>query len=102
MGHQSSAVKSLILVAVALLALVPMTTSAQARARRAADLAIVSVTVASAHDGRATVRFTVVNRGGKRSRAATIRATIGKASASLRQKPLKPHRRQRRSLTVKR
>ena len=90
--------KPVILLAVALLALAPAT--AHARARRA-DVAIARVTVTTPKNGRATVRFTVSNRGTRTSRTTAVSATIGKAHASLHQKPLKPHRSQRRTLTVK-
>jgi hypothetical protein len=78
------------LAAVALCALlvVPLA-PVDARARtRAADLAVERVSVGAARAGTVTVGFTVLNRGAKRSRPATVRVTAGSTVVRVQQRPL--------------
>ena len=80
--------------ALVLLALFP--TVAEARPRAAADLGIERARATSS----GAVGFTVVNWGERRSRAATVRVTVGAATASVDQPSLRPRARVRRTVKV--
>ena len=76
-----------------LLALFPA--AAEARPR-AADLAVQGVSATSSGE----VRFTIVNRGGTRAPAASVRAEIGTTSAAVKQRALRPRARVRHVVRV--
>src|SRR5215218_1495022 len=78
----------------ALAALLLLVGAPAAEARgRSADLAVERVGATSS----GAVSFTVVNRGEHRSRAASVRVTMGAATASVKQPALRPGARVRRT-----
>lgn len=79
----------------ALLLLLLFPAVAEARPRTA-DLAVQEVSAAGAGE----VRFTVVNRGGKAARAATLRVELGGATITVKQRALKAKARQRHAVRV--
>src|SRR5262245_34928369 len=85
----------------AVLALALLPAGGEARGR-SADLTVERVSAGAPVDGRMAVSFSVLNRGDARSRRASVRVTVGRASVRVSQRPLRPGARARHTVRVAR